>query len=536
MIGQIDRQALLSWDEFIKSIREETAVEEHLPYAEREKRRAYLEARPEEWIREMFPKAAKYEFAAFQKKAIRRILSHADSNWYEVLSWSRELAKSTVTMFIVMYLALTGKKHNIILVSNSSENAVRLLNVYRAHLEANRRIQFYYGSQRGLKWTEEHFVTKKNVSFFCLGARQSPRGFKINEVRPDVILPDDFDTDEECRNPDTLNDKWNWFEQALYFTRSFSEPLLTVWCGNIIAKDCCIARAGKKARELAAREKTLGNWDIINIRMVNINRPDPKRDFAEGSSVWPEKNSEEMIDEVLAQVSTASGQKECFNNPVVEGAYFKEITWAAIPPLGKFPFLISYGDPAPSNKTATRGVKKLGSYKSNILMGVLGGKLYIVNAWIDHVIQDEFVNWYYYQEEYVKGRTTIYSYIENNKLQDPFYEQVIKPVFAKKALEKGRIISIAPDLRAKPDKFARIEAALEPLNRAGNLIFNIAERENHHMKRLEEQFLLFDDGLPAPADGPDGVEGGFFIAQQKMVALSAGSWVAGVKHVNKKRY
>ena len=87
-------------------------------------------------------------------------------------------------------------------------------------------------------------------------------------------------------------------EQALYFTRSFSEPLLVIWCGNIIARDCCIARAGARARELAGRDKPLGNWDIINIRMVDIRRPDPKRDFAEGVSVWPEKNTEAMIDEV----------------------------------------------------------------------------------------------------------------------------------------------------------------------------------------------------------------------------------------------
>ena len=113
-----------------------------------------------------------------------------------------------------------------------------------------------------------------------------------------AAAPDDFDTDEECRNPKIIADKWNWFEQALYFTRSFSEPLLVIWCGNIIARDCCIARAGARARELAGRDKPLGNWDIINIRMVDIRRPDPKRDFAEGVSVWPEKNTEAMIDEV----------------------------------------------------------------------------------------------------------------------------------------------------------------------------------------------------------------------------------------------
>lgn len=240
---------------------------------------------------------------------------------------------------------------------------------------------------------------------------------------------------------------------------------MVIWCGNIIARDCCIARAGARARELAGRNKPLGNWDIINIRMVDIRRPDPKRDFAEGVSVWPEKNTEAMIDEVLAQVSAASVQKECFNNPVVEGTYFKEITWGAVPPLNKFPFLISYGDPAPSNRTTHRkGVKALGSFKSNVLLGILDGRLYVITAFLDHVTNDEFVNWYYYQKDYVRDRTTIYNYIENNKLQDPFYEQVFKPLFLQKAVEQKFIISIAPDERAKPDKFARIEGNLEPLN------------------------------------------------------------------------
>ena len=534
-----DNQMLKDWQAFIDNIRKDTAVDKPLSYAEREKRRAELEANPIAWIKEMFPNFAKYEFAEFQKKAINRIINQTTAgNWYEVLSWARELAKSTIVMFIVMYLVLTGKKRNIILTSSSNDNAVRLLSVYRGQLEANQRIQYYYGNQKGTKWTEDHFVTKSGASFYALGARQSPRGFKIEDVRPDVILPDDFDTDEECRNPEIVNDKWNWFEQALYFTRSWSEPLLVLFSGNIIAKDCCIVRAGKKATELAEREKPLGNWDIMNIRMVNIKKPNPKNDFEEGVSVWPQKNSEEAIDEVLAQVSSASGQKECFNNPVVEGEYFKEMKWGEIPPLHKFPFLVSYGDPAPSNKTAIsrKGVKKLGSFKSNVLLGVLGGKLYVVTCFLDRVINDEFVNWYYYQRDFVKDKAVIYNSIENNKLQDPFYEQVFKPLFHKKSIERGFIISISPDGRNKPDKFVRIEGNLEPVHRAGNLILNIREKDNPHMKRLEEQFLLFDDGLPAPADGPDAVEGGYFIAQQKLSSISEGSWVVGQRPSNSKRY
>ena len=276
-LKNIDKQALEDWDAYLKSIRKDTAVDLDMPYEERQKRLAYLEKHPLLWIKEMFPNYAKYEFASFHKKAIKRLVD-SPKNWYEVLSWARELAKSTVVMFVVLFLVLTGKKRNIILCSNSLDNAIKLLAHYRAQLEANQRIRFYYGEQRGFKWTEDNFITKGGASFMAVGARQSPRGVKIEEVRPDTILVDDYDTDEECRNPEIVNDKWNWFEQALYFTRSFSEPLLTIFCGNIIAKDCCVARAGKKALELSRREKPIGTsstcaWWISTTRIPRTISP-----------------------------------------------------------------------------------------------------------------------------------------------------------------------------------------------------------------------------------------------------------------------
>lgn len=175
------------------------------------------------------------------------------------------------------------------MTSATNDGARKLLNQYRAQFEANERLKYFYGNLIGDKWTEDYFTLSTRVSFMAMGWGQSPRGVKMDEVRPDVLLMDDYDTDEECRNPEIVNNKWNWFEQALFFTRSISEALLTVWTGNVIAKDCCVSRAGNKARELAAREKPIGNWDIINIRMVDINNPDPQADYQFGTSVWPER-------------------------------------------------------------------------------------------------------------------------------------------------------------------------------------------------------------------------------------------------------
>ena len=530
-----NRQLAEDWEEFLRTIRTHTAVDFTMTDAERAEKLRYLEARPLEWMRFMFYKFAKYEFAEFQKKAIRRIIGHSDGNWYEVLSWARELAKSTIVMMTVLYLVIVRRnKRVVILASATSDAAVKLLGVYRAQIEANERLKYFYGDLRGPKWTEDYFVLTNRASFMAMGWGQSPRGVKLDEVRPDLLLLDDYDTDEECRNIEVLNNKWQWFENALYFTRSISESLLTIWTGNIIARDCCAVRAGNKARELSERPKPLGHWDIINIRMVDVNRPDPLADYQSGRSVWPEKNSEETVDEVLAQVSMASAQKECFNNPVVEGRYFNDIKWGECPPLHKLKYVVSYDDPAYSNKVSKKAAQN--SFKANVLLGLYEGTLYVYICYLQHVTNDEFVNWYYYLRDYVRERSQLRCFIENNTLQDPFYEQVFKPIFLQKGKERGFYINISPDERKKPEKFARIEGNLEPVHRAGRLVFNIREKDNPHMLRLQEQFNLFDDGLPAPADGPDAVEGGYYMCQMLAQKVEKTSVWVGHRNGNRKRF
>lgn len=477
---QTDRLALLDWEKYKEDIARATPVDRNMTAAEREKHREYLEKHPIEWIKFFFPNYAKYEFADFQKKAIRRIIAHDE--WFEVLSWSRELAKSTVTMFIVMNLTLTGRKKNVILTSNSKDNAVRLLDPYRANLEANGRIMAYYGKQElPGSWTEDEFTTKGKVSFRALGDGQSPRGSRNEAIRPDVLLVDDFDTDEDTKNPDIIQKRWDWWENALYPTRSISEPTLVIFCGNIIAKDCCVVRAGEMA----------DSWDIVNIRDKN------------GFSTWPEKNSEEDIDRTLSKISKKAAQGEYFNNPISVGEVFENIAYGKVPALSKFKFLVVYGDPAPGESKGKKGK----SFKTVSLCGKLGGRLYVIKTFLAQALNAEFIDWYVRMLEFVGGKTNVYCYMENNKLQDPFFQQVFKPLVAKVRREQKIALFIRGDEEKKTDKATRIEANLEPLNREGNLILNEAERDNPHMKELEDQFKLFTLTMRYPADGPDAVEG-----------------------------
>ncbi|MGE4345930.1 MAG: hypothetical protein AB7D46_00805 [Flavobacteriaceae bacterium] len=496
-----DKQIWDDWSEFRENTRRATPIDLNETAIEKAKRIKALEADDEAWFAYYFPNFYTSEPADFHKKSTKLVMSNMEL--YLVRSWSRELAKSARTMMETLKLTLTGKKKNVLLVSNSYDNAVRLLLPYKNILQSNQRIINDYGEQESIgKWENGEFTTKLGVSFRALGAGQSPRGTRNDAARPDLILIDDIDTDEECRNPERIRNKVKWIEEALIPTRSISNPLMIIACGNVIAKLCCITEMAKKADK----------HDIVNIR------------DKEGKSTWKEKNSEEHIDRVLNQISYNSAQKEYFNNPVSEGDVFKKVLFDKCPPLKSCERVLVYADPATSNKD-----KGNASTKCVIVIGYKAGKYYVYKVWLDTMRNSKFVDalfeaYLYLQTEGVDIKRV---YVENNSLQDPFYEQVIIPLIRQKERERNQPLPITPDGRKKPEKFYRIEGTLEPIHRNGNLVFNIKEHKNPNMERMEQQML----GVSQTAkmmDGPDCVEGGVWIIQNS-IATSNNTYSVGFR-------
>ncbi len=515
---QKDREALRQWEQYRDGSLRAVPVEVNLTPAEIERKRRHLEANPIEWIQYFFPEYAQYDFAPFQRKAILRCIAAPEH--FEVLSWARSLAKSTCVMFIVLYLAVTGRKHNVMLASATLDDARRLLAPYRQQFERNGRLRAFYGDLVNPgAWTDDEFTTKGTVllsvsggsaaasvpgaavhggsvtnscSFRAIGAGSAPRGSRNGAVRPDVLLVDDYDTDASVRNPRIVDQMWEWWEKALYGTRDPSTPTLIIFCGNIIARDCCVTRAGARA----------DHWDVVNIR------------DRQGRSTWPAKNTEEKIDQTLSKISTAAQQTEYFNNPVRPGEVFQDLKYGPIPRLSRFPFLVIYGDPAPGEHKNHQS-----STKSVALMGMIASDVYVLKVFLDHELNSTFIDWHFallqWAADHGGADVPVYAYMENNKLQDPFFQQVFKPLLAKARRERGVNLFITPDEEKKTDKAARIEANLEPLNREGHLILNQDELLDPHMQRLDEQFRMFSTALTFPADGPDCIEGGYRILRKK---------------------
>lgn len=491
-----DKEWLAEWKEFGDNVDNATPVDLTELSVDRIKRIKRLEENNEEWFKYYFPNFYTSEPAPFHLKSTKKVMSNDE--YYLVRSWARELSKSGRTMMEVLKLVLTGKKKNTLLVSNSWDNANRLLMPYKTILERNNRIINDYGAQKRIgSWEEGEFVTRKGCAFRALGAGQSPRGTRANEIRPDVILIDDIDTDDDCRNSEIIDKRVKWIDEALIPTRSISRGLLIIACGNIIADYCCITEMGAKA----------DSHEIINIR------------DHEGKSTWPQKNTEELIDIALRTTSYESIQKEYYNNPMDGGKVFKNLVDKAPFKLNQCDYVAIYADPAPSNSES-----KKSSHKA---IGIIANKLLKFNihkVWVDQMTNAKFIDYLFeaYSICVAAGVKVIYVYIENNTLQNPFYEQLLLPLIYQKSQETGIILPIRPDDRKKPDKWTRIEAKLEPLVRLEYLTFNEKEAKNPHMIRLKAQFKNANSKAKL-LDGPDMVEGGVSIIDVKRAAQAVGA-------------
>lgn len=504
-----DRKYIALWKQYRENSAKATPIDLSESPVDKQNRIAKLKADDEAWFKYYFPNFYTAEPADFHKKATKRIMKNAE--WYEVRSWSRECSKSVRTMMEVLKLTLTGKKKTVLLVSNTYDNAERLILPYKATLEANNRIKNDYGEQESIgTWESGEFKTRKGVAFRALGAGQSPRGTRNEAARPDVILIDDIDTDEECRNPERIKNKVKWIFEALYACRSISEPLLWLACGNIIAKYCCITEMAKVADV----------HEVINIR------------DKEGKSTWPTKNTEELIDRALSKQPWSAQQKEYYNNPVSQGDIFKTLTYGKCGPLKYCDQVVVYADPSTSNKD--RGKNKQASYKSVVVVGSKDRKRYLYKVWMDQTSNAKFVDWLYEAYLYLKDRRvdTKRVYIENNSLQDPHYQQVLLPLIYQNSATYGFTLPVSEDKRKKADKFFRIEGTLEPLNRMGNLIFNKAEKEDPNMVLMHDQMIGVSEKATV-MDGPDALEGACWLIQNRAVKKS---WSYAVGKINNRKF
>jgi phage terminase large subunit-like protein len=192
------------------------------------------------------------------------------------------------------------------------------------------------------------------------------------------------------------------------------------------------------------------------------------------------------------------------NNPVEVGKVFKleDIQYTIPLPYTAYDALIAYSDPSYTNSAKS-------DYKATGLIGKIGKKYHFLKVFIDRVDIATMFGWHYEIDEEVGDNALITHAMEANFIQGVVHFAVLQ----KLAEKKGRMLRIRGDTRSKPDKFQRI-SSLQPLFAFGSILFNIHEKENKGMKRMEQQLIGFERGSRLNDDGPDMGEGGITMLEE----------------------
>jgi len=224
----------------------------------------------------------------------------------------RKHAKSTaITYAYILTMMLTRKKSFCLLVSNTEGQASEFLMSIKSELESNEALRTKYRIKGLEKDTETNIICVLNdghkFRIQAKGSEQKVRGLKWDNQRPDLIVCDDLEEDEQVLSPERREKFRKWFMNAL------------IPCGS---DTCWIRVVG-----------TILHLDSMLQRLIND--PTWKHLFYSACSgkfkdiLWPEKFSKECLQEIRAgfeaQNNLDGWSQEYLNQPVATGnTYFNK--------------------------------------------------------------------------------------------------------------------------------------------------------------------------------------------------------------------
>jgi predicted phage terminase large subunit-like protein len=460
--------------------------------SDRAARKARLRGDFEAFCRYYFERQCSAPFGYFHKEAASAILE--DGNIFAVLEWPREHAKSVFAdIMLPLYLYANDELSGLIIVSANEEKAVGLLSDIQAQFTSNQRWVSDYGDLKNEgDWKAGNFSTKDGVGFWAFGNGQSPRGVRKSEKRPNLIIVDDIDTAERCRNIARVRESVNWILEDLYPCMGLKQGRLIISGNRIHSASILAHMVGDVKHDDPKRD---GVW---HSKVFALENPETREMDENGTPAWSERYTRTEVMNRMRKMGYRASRREYFHQHIEDGIVFSN-DWVEFEPSpSDFSEIVVYGDPSFKNTKAS-------DYKAIVAVGRArdGGKLHVLNAWVRQATIASMVATFY--DWYEKYESNAAYYIEANMLQDLLFDDE----FVRQGEMRGSQIPIRQDKRKKQDKFTRIEN-MTPLFERGQIIFNEAERSGHDMQVLIQQLLAFPTGHD---DGPDALEGAVTLLQ-----------------------
>lgn len=475
-----DKQAIKKWQDFSRSFSKGRNIDLKETESQKQERIAYLLSDFPAFCKYYFPKVCKSEFAKWHKKYYKYVIEN--DRCYAAIKISRDMAKSSVSAMLVMFLYYNKEFKSLGMGSRTEDQAEMLLNPIKMAFQRNEALIHDFGSKKGIRWSGTRFITSDDVSFRAVGVGQEPRGEKSEDAdRFDFWIFDDIDHPEVCDNPERLDKAWKWVTGSAIPAMHVSGKRRVVFLNNKIDEDCIIQRAYDHAKL------------VPNSFRITVNLDD-----SEGHSNWPEAYTDEECREMIIMAGDEA-ETEYRNNPVKRGKTFQKewFQFKKLPPLSRYKYLVAYLDGG-FKKTKTSDTKAL------VLIGLWQGEIHIRKVYVDNVSIETMVAWHYDLFDYLKKKNATAVWW----MEEVFLLSLLHDHFDAATNKYGFRIPMLGDKRPKPDKDLRINNTAGFFER-GNVWFDESIQDDRYTKRLINQYLRFRVGLRnIEKDGPDAVEGG----------------------------
>lgn len=443
-------------------------------------------------------------------------------------------AKSTTLTFKgTMHAVLYGYKHYPIILSDSSDQAEGFLENIRVEFEENGLIQEDFGNLQGKVWRNNVILTSTNIKVEAIGSGKKIRGRKHRNWRPDLLVLDDIENDENVRTPEQRTKLSNWFNKAV--SKAGDDYTDIIYIGTLLHYDSLLAHTltntGYKSIKYKAvlafsdAEELWKQWEDIYTDLSNETHQEDAKEFFEahreemlaGTQVlWEEKLSYYDLMKMRIDEGEAAFNSEEQNEPINPDDCLFQEEWFDYYNEAEIDFkdrnFVFYGFVDPS-----LGKTKHSDFSAIITLAKhkVSGYMYVFDADIerrhpDRIIEDILEKERRLRRDYGRG----YKKFGCETVQ---FQWFLKEELVKASARAGLYLPVE-EVPQTTDKVLRIQT-MQPDVKNKYIKFN------RRHKRLLEQMIQFPMG--AHDDGPDALEGCRTLAKKikKFRIMSRGSLV-----------
>ncbi len=313
-----------------------------------EKRRKEALASYEFFARTYFPHYIRYQNSVLHDFLYRELPAIVESpaGEHEAIAAPRGEAKSTlVSQIFVLWCVARDLKKFPLIVMDSFDQAAMMVEAIKAELEFNPRLlQDFPGiCGQGRVWREGLCITKSDVKIQGAGSGKKLRGLRHGPYRPDLVICDDLENDENVASPEQRDKLERWFNKTVLNLGPPDGSMDIVVIGTVLHYDSVLSRILKNPLWKTRTFRSVIEWpDRIDLwekwEEILLNEGDDpakafydarRKEMEKGAVVsWPSARPLYALMVKRARDGHASFDSEHQNDPIsAEDALFSKVTF-----------------------------------------------------------------------------------------------------------------------------------------------------------------------------------------------------------------